>query len=398
MSKYILNVDWLCIYGRHNLRIAAQKLDPFSRATRGANGEATMQQVAASESDDAEVMHFKGIRQHQFGNLTLDVQEYGTRQYDVLAHVYYGQELFGVLQVYPRVSTMDKKAFHLKVANMWLYRADCWEKLSYSIKTLNLEVKSISRLDIAADFNEFHDGLKPIEFIRQFMSGELKKKGRSRGQVHFTQRYSYVQDEKKFYDELNFNALTIGKHDSDAHAYLYNKSLELQEEKMKPYIVDCWKKAGLDVKNVWRLEISLKKDALKFYDANTGMIVDFQLKNIIDPSPDENIAVLYFAMLRSLFFFFHPTGQKNVSREKMLQLFDDEVEIVRRVLREDNPSDRTERILIKQLHTLALRYRGISTDEKFQAMEMAKHLAHTMQLDDWYQDKLSGWANTKLKV
>lgn len=397
-NKYILNVDWLTIYGRHTLRLANEKFRPKRGWEDVVMPDSGAPQAGADEPDNAEVMHFKGIRQHTFGNITLDIQEYGTRQYDVLAHVYYGDEQFGILQAYPRVSTMDPRAFHLKVANMWLYRADVWEKLDYVINVLGLQPKSISRLDIAADFNTFHGGLHPIQFISEFMSGKLKKKGRSRGHVNFSQRYSYSQKEKKFNDTLNFNALTIGKHDSDAHAYLYNKSLELDEEKMKPYIQDCWKIAGFDIKDVWRLEFSLKADALKFFDANTGMLVDFGLRNLMEPDEDLNIATLYFAMLRSLFFFFYPTGQKNVSREKALQLFDDEIEITRRVLREKNPSDRTERILIKQLQTLALRYRHVSLEEKFQAQKMACHLAKSMDLQEWYDQHKRGWEVIRLKA
>lgn len=398
MSKYILNVDWLAIYGSQSLRLAKNAFGVRPSDIRGHGWGMEVETLSERDRMMLEGIEFQGCRQHIFGNLILDVQEYGTRQYNVLFHVYYGRELFGYLQAYPRTSAVRPDSFILKVANRYLYRYDCWDKLQYVLSTLNLQAKSISRLDIAADFETFQDGTHPVDFIRMFMAGEIKHKGRAEGAVNFLQRYAYVQKDKRLEDYLKFNALTMGKHSSDAHCYLYNKSVELKEVMMKPYIQDAWKQAGFDVDNVWRLEVSLKSKALYFVDKNSGMEVQFNLCHLLHPTEDMNVAVLYFVMLKALFFFFRPTGQKNISREKMIQLFDDSTEIDRGIIRDKNTSNRSERILIKALHTLALRYRGVTNEERWQAIHMAEHLAQTMNLSEWVEEKKDQWRNTKLKA
>lgn len=398
MAEYILNVDWLAIYGKQALALNKNNFEPKElRELRQSFDMATTDDARVRTMKEEGVV-FSGVRQHFFGNCVLDIQEYGTRQYSVLANVYYGRELFGYLQAYPRVSSVAPDSFILKIANMYLYRKDCWTTLDYVLRTLNLRPKSISRLDLAADFNHFHGGLHPVEFIRQFMAGEIKHKGRASGAVDFVQRYAYIQNQKRIEDYIKYNALQMGKRTSDARAYLYNKSLELNEVKKKPYIMDAWCDAGFNVDDVWRLEVTMKSKALKFVDKNSGELIEFNLDNILSPSPGLNIGTLYFAMLQSLWFFFKPTGQKNVSREKMMKLFEDEVTINRGTFRESNPSDRSERILIKALHTLALRYRGVSLEQKFNAIDTAKTLASSMDLTDWYEDKKRSWEKIRLKV
>ena len=398
MNQYVLNIDWLTIFGSQALGIARDAFfpKPVDKFTEEFAKSGSKQ--SKRERMKIEGIKFAGSKQWIFGNLILDVQEYGTRQYNVMFHVYYGRELFGFLSAYPRVSTIRPDAFSLKVANMWLYQADFLHVLSYVCGTLHLAPTTISRLDVAADFNVFHDNLHPIEFIRQFMSGEIKHKGRSEGNVNFLQECATAAVGTICKDVLNFNALVLGKRKSDAHCYLYNKTVELQTQHMKPWIVECWQSAGLNVDDVWRLEVSMKSKALKFVDKSTGMLVSFGVNNILHPTEDMSVRKLYFSMLKSLFFFFRPSGQKNVSRERMLVLFDEEVSIERGYLRLSNPSDRGERILIKSLHTISRKYRGITPEEKVLSQALALHLTKSMKLESWYNDHVNSWNKTKMKA
>lgn len=397
-GDYLLNVDWLTLYGSQHLAIAREALTP----TRPDQWKQVRPLDASnlSEADrlKLEGIEFAGKQQHIFGNLILDVQEYGTRQFYVLTHVYWGRERFGVLAAFPRISTMRPDAFQLKVDNMWLYKDDCFRMLAYVCGTLHLDVRHISRLDLCADFNLFHDGLHPIEFIRRFMAGEIKHKGRSHGRVYFRQEAAPADIAASVGDVLNFNALEFGKHSSDARVYLYNKSLELREEKKKPWIEDCWRAAGLNVDDVWRLEISMNREALTFVNRGSGELVSFNLHNLADPAADVRPADLYDAMLRSLFFFYVPNGGRNVSRQQMIQLFSEEIGIIRGTYREKNPSDRAERVLIKKLFTVRQRYRYITLDEEFRSRMLAQRLAESMNLGDWYMRKCEEWTNEKLKV
>ena len=397
-GDYILNVDWLTLYGIQHLSAARDALTP--RKSYGWDSELQHPADTLSKADriKLEGIEFAGKQQHVFGNLILDVQDYGTRQFSVLTHVYWGRERFAILAAFPRMANMDPECFQLKVENMWLYKDDCYRMLAYVLGTLHLEVRHISRLDLCADFNSFHGDLHPIEFIRRFMAGEIKHKGRSHGRVYFRQEAAPAGVTAKCGDVLNFNALEFGKHSSDARVYLYNKSLELSEEKQKPWIQDCWRAAGLNVDDVWRLEISMNREALTFVDRSSGTVVSFNLANLTDTASDVTPAVLYHTMLRSLFFFFVPNGGRNISRQRMLQLFDDELQIIRGTYREKNPSDRSERILIKQLFTVRDRYRYITLEEEFRSRMLAQRLAESMNLGEWYARKCPEWKNEKLKV
>ena len=128
------------------------------------------------------------------------------------------------------------------------------------------------------------------------------------------------------------------------------------------------------------------------------MQIDFTLDNLIHPVQYVNMHSLYMAMLHSLFFFYYPSGRRNVSREEEITLLDEQIAITRTALRDVNPSSRSERMLIKSLHTLGDKYRGITIDQKVEARDMAARLAHTMRLSPWYEEKKSYWENEKLKV
>lgn len=396
-GDYILNVDWLAISGIQSIAAAREKfLMPSQRAQRALQERSAeqLEDIAAIRADGADIVAEGTVA---IGNLLLYVRDYGTRFYSVVIDIYISRELFGVLLAYPRAKNMGAGSFQLKVHNRWLYSSQCWDILAYVMRTLELQPHNISRLDLAADFNRFAGGLHPIEFIRQFMAGDIKKKGRSEGRVNFVQEYVTTKNAGVTRDSLNFNALTIGKRSSDACAYLYNKTLEMQEGTIKPWIVEAWTAAGLDTNEVWRLEISMTSKAMRFYDRNSGEFIDFRLDNLMTDAADVTPLTLFHVYLQSLFFFFRPSGGLNVSREKMIPLFGEIIPFRRSVLRDNNPSDRSERMLIKKMHTLVDRYRGFSRDDQFEMRAYAKRLAESSGLGSWYAEKQHLWNDTKYK-
>ena len=397
-GSYILNVDWLALYGAHALPI---DLAPAGVEVYRSPSE-EMFDLCLSKDDriTAEVAAgtAAAMRKKFEHGISIECQAYGTKQYSVLANVYIGRETFGFLQVYPRVSTLPRNAFIFKVANRFLYRVDWVKTLQLVFTELHLHPFSISRLDLAADFNKFACGLHPIEFISEFMQGTLKHKGRGTGHVDFVQKYAYKASAHTIEDYINYNALTIGKRSSDAHCYLYNKSLELQEVKMKEYIKESWEKAGFDVEDVWRLEVTCSARALRWVDKVSGEICKFTFEDIVHPTPTLSISTLYHMLIHSLFFFFYPTGQQNISREHMIDLFGEEIEVERSVLRSSNSSNRTERMLIKGLATMAKKYRGMDLQDMYDAERLASRMVETCHLAKWYARKKPLWNDDKFKV
>ena len=397
MTQYLLNIDWLAIYGLHALPLDNPFVDPWVyRSTDNTKEERVDEQHKRLNETDAK--QAASACRHTFsGGWKLEEQPFGTSQFACMFYVYLNDEHFAFLQVFPRTSTMPKNSFILKVVNKWLY-TDKW--LHYLVQLcdiLRLRPVSISRIDICADFERFAYGAHPLEFIKDFMSGAIKHKGRGSGHVDFRQRYAPIQKGGATDDYLLFNALTIGKKTSDAHCYLYNKSLELQEVTLKPWIIECWQRAGFNVDNVWRLEVTCSSKALKCYDKATGEMVELTVQDIFSPSFPAKCRTFFHLLIRSLFFFFIPNGQKNVSRQRMLQLFSDSVTIDRHLPKNMNPSGRTEKILIRQLYTLTRRYRGLDNGDLFATRFAARKLADSMKLSDWMDERKDLWDNTKLK-
>lgn len=396
-QRYLLNVDWLAVYGLHALPIEMPKFDPWVyHSDNNLDEERVDPEHPRLTEQDAK--NAANMCLHHFaGAWHLEEQSYGTKQFSTMFHVYLHDEHFAFLQVFPRTSTMPRNSFILKVVNKWLYTDKWLHYFTQCCDVLHLRPRSISRLDIAADFERFAYGAHPLDFIRDFMSGQIKHKGRGAGHVDFRQRYAPIQKGARKDDYLLFNALTMGKKTSDAHCYLYNKSLELKEVEMKPWIVECWQRAGFDTENVWRLEVTCGSKALKCYDRNTGDMVEMTVADLFAPTFPVKLRTFYLLLIKSLFFFFRPNGQKNVTRQTMLQLFGDSVDIDRHLPDNMNPSDRTERILIRQLYSLTRRYRGLDNGDLFASQFAARKLAASMKLTDWMRDHESQWDKTKLK-
>ena len=142
---------------------------------------------------------------------------------------------------------------------------------------------------------------------------------------------------------------------------------------------------------------NLKVAAGVVVDKKTGEPYKFGLKDILHPEDSMNIAILYRSMLHSLFFFFYPTGKKNVSREEEIQLFEDECLIDRGVIRESQVSNRSERILIKQLFTLSQRYTGITETDQKAAVRAANNLVRACDLQEWYDNHKTEWTYVRRK-
>jgi len=214
------------------------------------------------------------------------------------------------------------------------------------------EIK-INRVDLAADFNTFKNGLTAKKLINNFLTCDFIKTGRGK---------FYVIGEQKKYIDAQY--LRFGKGDSDVSAYLYNKSKELDQVKDKPYIRATWAGAGLDVsKDVWRLEFSLKSQALKLYQTNTGESMDVTSELITNR---KFLLDLYLSMQSKYFSFQLKENQKNKSRWKRVALFGDEFEVYDIVrCPDESDSSRKNKIFLKTLALLDKEMRTLKDSHKW---------------------------------
>lgn len=214
-----------------------------------------------------------------------------------------------------------ENAMIVKISNKKLYLEETINRVYLLLSQCNIKIKSISRLDIAMDINYFDNGEHPQSLIRRFMSDEIW--------YLFSKKFTCIgkQNQKQTYQYLRFGSAA-----SSYSIYLYNKSLELREQKDKPYIRDIWENVGLNTKDVWRLEVSLKTDAkaIMQYDDKiiksgsnyvngiTGEVLDKEKDIYISPkgkvyqieritidsiSSAESIEALYMKLISRLFIF-----------------------------------------------------------------------------------------------
>lgn len=323
-------------------------------------------------------------------------ESFGTRQFSRFVRVRRvnetgGFDEFAEVQADPySLKILPAYAVMVRFTNRTLYLPNFWELADTFLQVNNLAANSISRIDICADFNQFAT-MDAKTLIEGFAAKKYRHIGRGVGALYFNHGLGVEQDEtgKQLKDYgVNYTGLSFGTHASNAHVYLYNKSFELLTQGDKPWIKDTWKNAGLDKRNVWRLEVSIKSGGLKFKDKKSGKIVQIDVPSVYDTAGLDKI---YHTFVNRLFSFIRNKSKiSNITREPRLVLFEGKPAYDRGVIRNISSGNRMERILIKQLHQFADRYRGVYDAEGI-SHQLAGRLAHATGLDDWYSNKINDW-------
>lgn len=317
------------------------------------------------------------------------IADHGTRQFRKLMQVTYLNDVFADVCYEPCSRLFTGDVCMVKFANRVLYMNDCWELIDHFIEDHGLKVQNVTRCDICCDFNRFECS-ECVPFIEDFLASRLRHVGRSRGGAYFNElRNAEIEQRGKC---LVYSGLSFGGHDSDAHIYLYNKTFELLCTKDKPYIKDLWVRSGLDTsKDVWRLEVSLKSKAMKFNDRATKKTHRVDVDSLHEV-PD--VVKIYHTFAGKLFKFVKNDHHiSNISRETPVDLWGDDAPAYdRAVIRPVTGSNRTEKILIHQLHDLAAKYRDPCVQSYGDiAREVATTLASGCDLDRWYKIKQVLW-------
>lgn len=302
-----------------------------------------------------------------------EFKPYGTSIFSSVIDLVLDNEICFTIACNPRSSLFTENTMQIKVNNRRLYTGQWlrdWELLKTVIRIQSIK---INRLDIAADFNSFKNGLTAKKLINNFLTCDFIKTGRGK---------FYVIGEQKKYIDAQY--LRFGKGDSDVSAYLYNKTKELDQVKDKPYIRATWAGAGLDVsKDIWRLEFSLKSQALKLYQTNTGEAMDVTCDLITNR---KFLLDLYLSMQSKYFSFQLKENQKNKSRWKRVELFGNEFEVYDIVrCPEESDSSMRNKIFLKNLTLLDKEMRTLKESYKFVLEELAEDYAREFNI----QHKLS---------
>ena len=348
---YVLSIDWLSVYGIF-----------------GGSGDTW------SPVESAEFAYKK--------------EDFGTRCFSVfhrvrIANVDGGWDEFAEVQSVPYSRILPPYAIIVRFVNRVLYMPDFWEVVGRFLSLNQIEIRGISRIDICADFNQFAT-IDPKALIEGFAAKKYRHIGRGVGALAFNHGVSHGDY------GVNYTGLTFGRHTSDAHVYLYDKTFELLTQGDKPWIRERWKHVGLDVRHVWRLEVSIKAAGLKFKDKKSKEVVEIGTKMVAE---DMSLDKIYHTFVKKLFsFIVNRQGITNITREPRLVLFEDKPAFDRGSISNLSAGGRMERILIKHLWQMSDLYRGAYIYQaKDTARDFANRLANATGLYDWFQEKQTEW-------
>lgn len=160
----------------------------------------------------------------------------------------------------PKSSIIDSRAGLIEIANEWLYHGISVLKVVDMIGNCRpFVITGMSRLDLAVDFNPTAEQLA---VILRLADGTAYVGGKRSGSSFWSVcKNSRLAD--RYQGQRIPHCQSWGHKTTSVKWKLYYKSKELLDELGgawwgKPYIVDCWRDAGLEKNDVWRLEVSIK--------------------------------------------------------------------------------------------------------------------------------------------
>lgn len=228
-----------------------------------------------------------------------DAREY-TVGYEHQRSVMYKQYCVAHIAWSPRASNRNQNQCSIKIANNILYTNQWHFILGDIASALRWKVIGLTRLDIALDLNYFLHGLRPEIFIHKYLSNRKQTYIRC-GSNKFS-----IYGEKHM-KTTNIDYIRWGSRSSGVCTYLYNKSKELREKEMKPWIIDRWKNAGLDIKNVWRIEFSISSGGRGLKDIETGLIHTLFIDDI---DTTEHVKSIFHTYAKQYFKFKRTDNKK----------------------------------------------------------------------------------------
>lgn len=310
--------------------------------------------------------------------------EHGSAQFKDVYKVYDREcgEMYCIVQAHPYSPIIPKKAVMVQVANRFLYYKNWNVTVNNFMYVSNIKPLSISRIDIACDFNCFAKGLHPESVIRGIVSEKYRHVGRSKGHVEFSNRQG-----------VEFEYLRFGNRDSEICTYLYNKTRELKEVQDKPYIREMWKNSGLDVdKDVWRLEVSLSNTQMRTIVKSTGEILRIDLDFLHTQGMVEN--VYHCAIGKSFDIRFNEQGKRTNKMTKVLLFDKAATTLLMTIPTNEAKTNRVDRILVKRLANHYSMYRIDDPDKAKTVLNALGVLLENEVLSDYYYEKVApliGW-------
>lgn len=382
---YTISIDWLAIHCHYIPKVEPFK--PFAEDKRTMM-EKLRQKWTPKDGDPetCDIMHPQAFR--------YKMEQYGTRSFSELWRVSVhnaegGWDDFAEVQACPYSGILQDNSVIVRFVNRALYTDNFWQDAEQFLSDNSFEFKGISRIDICGDFNQFKT-MTARQLIEGFASKKFRHIGQGVGALYFNHGVMRDKETNSTDYGVKYTGLSFGTHASDLRVYLYNKSFELLTQGDKPWIRDRWSHVGLDVLNVWRLEVSIKSKAVKFKDRTSGKVVTID-KNCA--ANDDELGTIYHTLVQKKFDFrVNNTRCTNVSRLERIQLFDLHPVYDHRTIRNISPGGRFEKMFIKALYLISDIYRGQNiADGDMLAQSLAFDIARATDLEGWMTKKVTEW-------
>lgn len=308
--------------------------------------------------------------------------EYGSRHFKQIWEVIdQDGDKYAIIQRIPHSSVISPDGAIIQLCNRELYKRNFSSEFIVFLASHKFRYKSISRLDICFDSNVLLRGLKHSKLIKDLMTGVTLKNNQSRVAWNFNAIANVGKP-------MECNSCSFGSKSSSVSTKMYNKTLEMKEQKNKPYIVESWIYNGLSIEqDVWRIEISIKSDASNTIRTDTGEIFRLSPDSLMMKQMVEDV---FFSYAKKYFSFKRNNNTKNKTRMPDLEIFPKERTLTLTPVRitEERDSTRSDRIFLKKLHSLL--QGDIEWDETtYNAIiEVSNSFALSRSLSSWRQKKL----------
>lgn len=312
--------------------------------------------------------------------LKLELQDVGTRIFKKRYFLISENEKVATILCQPHSQAMKQDLIQVQISNHYFYTYNLFwlKKLVelYIIKFLQLSLNSISRLDISIDFDNRNNIVQQLASLIQ--NNHVLLAGRDKA---FTPYYVFNQGKS------TLTGLTIGKRSSSRFLRVYNKTLEMQTNP-KEYILNRWKKHGLDSNNVWRCE----------YELTSQFFINRQIDNATISTQifsQKALLNLFIEAEKNHFEIKQNTNKSELNKEKTIPFF--EWSVLLSQCNDENDSDTTITKLSKIIEPSILVQKRVLkasireyyiSKQQYQNIFLIQYIIEKYHLHDYLETKL----------
>jgi hypothetical protein len=305
----------------------------------------------------------------------LQTMDYSTRQFKVVQILYYLGEEVATITHTPTTPKLRQSLAILKLSNKYCYGEEPAIYVQSLLKMLRLQFANITRIDIACDFQYFLNSLNPHDFIHQFVSDKLRKVQNSKVQLF----YSHTTVNQ-------YECIKFGAPSSNVKYKLYNKTKEMQDVAIKPYIRDFHASYFADTSaDVWRLEFSVSNSDANYITTDGEFICNTKSLDYYCRASLGNV-MAYF--VNHYFTFCRNTYKSRKDREQQLPLLSID-KFSTRIYREPAGTDgaRSHKIFASALQRMRNQLSNERLDLALIAQDLLTGHIYHHGLEQWAEEK-----------